>query len=88
MGNIMAVKRSNYNDHGPVHAKIVAGSALELFELVSSNVEASSVLNGVCDYVGAELIVLTSTRNTKQFLLCFLALLKKYIFIIIYLIVS
>jgi metal-dependent HD superfamily phosphatase/phosphodiesterase len=58
MGNIMAVSRLNYNDHGPVHAKIISGSALELFKLVSSAVEPSSVTNGVCDYLGAKMIVL------------------------------
>lgn len=58
MGNIMAVKRLNYNDHGPVHAKIIAGSALEIFKLISSSAEPSSVTNGVCDYTGAKLIVL------------------------------
>ena len=30
MSNIMAVKRLGYNDHGPVHAKIIAGSALDI----------------------------------------------------------
>jgi hypothetical protein len=58
MGNIMAVGRLNYNDHGPVHAKIISGSALELFRLVSSAVEPSSVAHRVCDYMGAKMIVL------------------------------
>jgi metal-dependent HD superfamily phosphatase/phosphodiesterase len=58
MGNVMAVSRLNYNDHGPVHAKIISGSALEIFNLLSSKVEPTSITNGVCDYVGAKLIVL------------------------------
>jgi hypothetical protein len=58
MANIMAVKRLGYNDHGPVHAKIIAGSALEIFRLLTSRVEPSSVANGVCGYDDAQLIVL------------------------------
>ena len=58
MANVMAVKRLNYNDHGPVHAKIVAGSALELFSIVTETVEPSSVANGVCDYEAAKIIVM------------------------------
>jgi len=58
MSNIMAVKRLGYNDHGPVHAKIIAGSALEIFSLLTDSVEPSSVMNGVCDYVDSRLIVL------------------------------
>jgi hypothetical protein len=58
MANVMAVKRLIYNDHGPVHAKIVAGSALEIFRLVTEAVEPSCVANGVCDYENAKIIVL------------------------------
>ena len=58
MANIMAVKRLGYNDHGPVHAKIIAGSALEIFSLLTTKVEPSSVVNGVCGYDDACLIVL------------------------------
>ena len=58
MANIMAVKRLGYNDHGPVHAKIIAGSALEIFSLLTDAVEPSSVMNGICDYDDARLIVL------------------------------
>lgn len=46
MANVMAVSRLGYNDHGPVHAKIVAGSALELLErLTAAGVKPSSILN-------------------------------------------
>lgn len=58
MANIMAVKRLGYNDHGPVHAKIIAGSALEIFKLLTTRVEPSSVTHGVCGYDDARLIVL------------------------------
>jgi len=44
MSNIMAVSRLGYNDHGPVHAKIVAGVALELFErLLRAGVRPTSL---------------------------------------------
>lgn len=44
MANINAVKRLLYNDHGPVHARIVAGSALEIFDrLIQHNVVPSSL---------------------------------------------
>jgi metal-dependent HD superfamily phosphatase/phosphodiesterase len=58
MANVMAVKRLGYNDHGPVHAKIISGSALEIFNLLTDAVEPSSVMNGICDYEDARLIVL------------------------------
>lgn len=34
MSNINAVLRLGYNDHGPVHARIVAGTALEILHLL------------------------------------------------------
>lgn len=44
MSNIMAVDRLLYNDHGPVHARIVAGAALHLFELLlEAGVEPSTI---------------------------------------------
>jgi len=33
--NDMVVKRLYYNDHGPTHARIVAGSALEIFDILT-----------------------------------------------------
>ncbi len=36
MANIMAVTRLLYNDHGPTHSKIVAGAALEIFEILAN----------------------------------------------------
>lgn len=35
MSNVNAVLRLGYNDHGPVHARIVAGAALELMRMLS-----------------------------------------------------
>ncbi len=58
MSNVMAVKRMNFNDHGPVHSKIVSGSALEIFNLITDVVEPSSVLNGVGCHDDARLVVL------------------------------
>lgn len=58
MANVMAVKRLVYNDHGPVHARIVTGSALEILRLASETVEPSCVTNGVGDYENAKVIVL------------------------------
>jgi len=68
MANVMAVKRLGYNDHGPVHAKIIAGSALEIFSLLTDVVEPSSVMNGVCDYDDARLIVLLGALLTSNLL--------------------
>ena len=47
--NEMVVKRLYYNDHGPMHARIVAGAALEIFDVLrSSGVRFSTVgLDGV-----------------------------------------
>ncbi len=58
MANTMAVKRLGYNDHGPVHSKIISGSALELFKLLTTSVEPTSVMNGICGYDDARVIVL------------------------------
>jgi metal-dependent HD superfamily phosphatase/phosphodiesterase len=58
MANVMAVKRLVYNDHGPVHARITAGSALEILRLASEEVDPSCVTNGVGDYENAKIIVL------------------------------
>ncbi len=44
MSNIMAVSRLGYNDHGPVHARIVAGAALEiLYRLKENGIEPRSL---------------------------------------------
>ena len=58
--NINAVERLLYNDHGPVHATIVAGSALEIFELLlHQGYKPSSISNGTVSNIDkARLIVL------------------------------
>jgi metal-dependent HD superfamily phosphatase/phosphodiesterase len=58
MSNVMAVERLKYNDHGPVHAKISAGSALEIFSLLAHEVTPTTVQNNVCSIDNAKIIVL------------------------------
>lgn len=58
MSNVMAVERLKYNDHGPVHAKIVAGSALEIFEILTKEITPTAVQNNVCSNEDAAVIVL------------------------------
>ncbi len=50
MSNIMAVNRLKYNDHGPVHAHIVAGTALYLYQLLRSRgIESTLLRDGVVE---------------------------------------
>jgi len=58
MSNVMAVERLMYNDHGPVHSVISAGSALEIFRILTKKVNPTTVKNGMCDMEDAKLIVL------------------------------
>jgi len=60
MSNINAVQRLLYNDHGPVHATIVAGSALEIMDiLLSQGLSPTGIVNGTVGSVDeAKLIVL------------------------------
>lgn len=58
MANVMAVDRLRYNDHGPVHSRISAGSALEVFRILAGRVTPTTVENGLCDVEGAQLVVL------------------------------
>jgi len=58
MSNVMAVERMKYNDHGPVHAKITAGSALEIFSLLTQEVTPTTVQNKVCSIEDAKVVVL------------------------------
>lgn len=47
MSNVNAVRRLGYNDHGPVHARIVAGVSLEILNLLlNRNVGLSSLQDG------------------------------------------
>jgi len=43
MANIMAVTRLKYNDHGVVHSRITAGSALEILNIISEEVTPNAV---------------------------------------------
>jgi len=59
MANINAVTRLNYNDHGVMHSRIVAGSALEMLDiLLSRGFTPSSVKAGIGNIDDAKLIVL------------------------------
>ncbi len=50
MSNVMAVERLLYNDHGPVHAAIVTGSALEIFDILYEHgVTPSTILNNTLE---------------------------------------
>jgi metal-dependent HD superfamily phosphatase/phosphodiesterase len=50
MSNVMAVNRLKYNDHGPIHAKIAAGAALYLYNLLRLNgLESTLVKDGVIE---------------------------------------
>ena len=61
MSNEMVVKRLNYNDHGPVHARIVAGSSLEILDHITKVTEPTTVENGICDNEGAKLITMVGS---------------------------
>ncbi len=59
MANVMAVKRMMYNDHGQVHARITAGSALHILSiLLEEGITPTSVRDGVCGLEDAKLIVM------------------------------
>jgi len=47
MANVMAVTRLHYNDHGPVHSRVTAGSAMELFEIMRERVQPTLVRDSV-----------------------------------------
>ncbi|RLE81245.1 MAG: phosphohydrolase [Thermoprotei archaeon] len=48
MSNIMAVNRLGYNDHGPVHSRIVAGSSLIIHRLLQQGgIEFSIIKDGI-----------------------------------------
>jgi len=57
MSNVMTVNRLKYNDHGVVHSRITAGSALEIFDLLTQTVERNTVQSGISN-VDARIIVL------------------------------
>ncbi len=58
--NRMAVGRLRYNDHGPVHSRIVAGSALAIFEVLSSSGFVPDIVRfGIGDVEDAKLVAMT-----------------------------
>ena len=57
MSNVMTVNRLRYNDHGVVHSRITAGSALEIFDRLTRKVERNTVQSGI-SMVDARIIVL------------------------------
>jgi metal-dependent HD superfamily phosphatase/phosphodiesterase len=58
MSNIMAVKRLRYNDHGPVHAKIVAGASLEIFKrILRTGVKPTTIRDGVAENIDDAMLV-------------------------------
>jgi len=58
MANVMAVGRLRYNDHGPVHSRISAGSALEIFKILTEKVAPTTVKDDAWGMDDAQLIVL------------------------------
>ncbi len=56
MANTMAVSRLRYNDHGPVHSKIVGGTALEIYNIIKNDVEPNIVRDGIGDESDAKLV--------------------------------
>lgn len=63
MSNLMAVSRLKYNDHGIIHARIVAGAALELVDILhGSGVEMTSMRDGVTSSIDeVKIVVLLSS---------------------------
>lgn len=59
MANTMAVQRLLYNDHGPVHSRIVAGSALRILDiLMNKGFVPSIVRDGIGDEEDSRLVVM------------------------------
>ncbi len=57
--NRMAVGRLRYNDHGPVHSRIVAGSALAIFEVLTSRGFTPDIVRfGIGDLEDARLVTM------------------------------
>lgn len=57
-GNVVSIKRLGYNDHGPVHARIVTYHALQIMRLLRNNgFEPSLEYEGVGSYEDAQVAV-------------------------------
>ncbi len=58
LSNVMAVTRLKYNDHGPVHARIVSGSALELFNLLlEGGVKPTTLRDGTANSIEESMLI-------------------------------
>jgi Uncharacterized conserved protein len=59
MANVFAVQRLKYNDHGPVHSRIVSGSALAIFKILTEKgFKPSVVADGVGDLEDSMVVTL------------------------------
>jgi len=59
MANVTAVQRLMYNDHGPVHSRIVSGSALEIIDILLENGYTPSIVrDNVGDEVDSRLVAM------------------------------
>ncbi len=58
MSNIMAVNRLMYNDHGPVHSRIVSGVALEIFEILKDHIVPSIIKDKVGELIDSKIVIL------------------------------
>lgn len=62
MADFIAVTKLNYNDHGEIHAKIVAASALSMLDLlIKAGVKPEIVSSGAGDEDDAALAVMTAS---------------------------
>ncbi len=63
MSNIMAVSRLKYNDHGIIHARIVAGTSLELIDILYGiGIEMTYIRDGTAKNIDeVKIIVLISS---------------------------
>jgi len=61
IANFIAVKKLHYNDHGEIHAKIVAANALKMYQLlIEQGINPDFVEYGGGDYDDEALILLSS----------------------------
>lgn len=51
VANVNAIDRMSINDHGPVHSKIVANSALKLFRIITQSAAEASIAANYDDFV-------------------------------------
>lgn len=58
MANMMAVTRLRYNDHGLIHSRITAGSALEILNILSKEITPNAIKDHGLRYEDAKVIVL------------------------------